>query len=138
MTLKVKRFNPSIPFLLLFPFFVTMTDIFTSLLLLAYAIMGLVAVFAFVPTIRDLWCERSGINNTTYLVWLTHALVASLYALFIVSDAMMLLISSLYALGCIIVLALNWRFQKRRRFFNLASGTAGLDGAPVRFNVDKD
>jgi len=117
---KVKRFNPSVTFLLLLTFFRTMADIFTSLLLLAYAVMGLVAVFAFGPTIRDLWIGKSGVNNTTYLVWLTHAVIASLYALIIVSDFTMLMLSSLYAVCCCVVLSLNWRFQRRNRVVTIS------------------
>lgn len=91
-----------------------MTEIFTSFLLLAYAAMGLVAIFAFGPTIKDLWFSKSGVNSTTYLLWLSNAVIGSLYALFILGDFVMLLISSLYALCCCMVLSLNWRYQRRQ------------------------
>jgi hypothetical protein len=97
-----------------------MTEIFTSLLLLAYALMGGVAILAFGPTIKDLWVEKSGVNSTTYLVWLMNATIGSLYALFIVGDFVMLLISSLYAVCCCIVLSLNWRFEKRNRVITIS------------------
>jgi hypothetical protein len=93
-----------------------MPEILTSLLLLAYAAMGGVALLAFGPTIKDLWVGKSGINSTTYIVWLTNAAIGSLYALFIVGDFVMLLISSLYAVCCCVVLSLNWRFQRRLAF----------------------
>lgn len=88
--------------------------------MLAYAGMGGVAILAFAPTIKDLWIEKSGVNSTTYLVWLTNAVIGSLYALFIVGDFVMLLISSFYALCCCIVLSLNWRFNRRNRVITLS------------------
>lgn len=103
-----------------------MTEIFTSLLLLAYALMGGVAILAFAPTIKDLWCAKSGVNNTTYLVWLVQALVASFYALFIVNDFIMLLITSLSVICCTMVLSLNWRFQRLNREISLSMEPADL------------
>ena len=97
-----------------------MPEIFTSLLLLAYAAMVGVAILAFGPTIKDLWIEKSGVNSTTYMVWLTNAAIGSLYALFIVGDFVMLLISSLYAVCCCVVLSLNWRFQRRNRVVTIS------------------
>jgi len=39
-----------------------MFEVLTSTLVLVYALMGLVAVFAFAPTIRDLWFGDSSVN----------------------------------------------------------------------------
>jgi len=97
-----------------------MTEIFTSLLLLAYALMGGVAILAFAPTIKDLWYEKSGVNSTTYLVWFVQAVVGALYALLIVGDFVMLLIASMSALSCCVVLSLNWRFQRRNRVITIS------------------
>lgn len=92
-----------------------MTEILTSLLLLAYTTMGLVAVFAFGPTIKDLWQQKTKVNSTTYCLWLIQSVVGCFYALFIVNDLVMLLLSSLYALCCLTVLSLNWRQVRQNR-----------------------
>ncbi len=97
-----------------------MTEIFTSLLLLAYAAMGGVAILAYAPTIKDLWFEKSGVNSSTYLVWLLNSIIGSLYALFVVGDFVMLLIASLSVICCSVVLSLNWRFQRRNRVITVS------------------
>lgn len=94
-----------------------MTEFFVTLLTNTYALMGLLGLIAYVPTILDLWRNKSGINPFSYGMWWLTSAVAALYLGFVVGNVTMLGVYSLHVVACSLVLSFNWRYQRKVAYF---------------------
>ncbi len=92
-----------------------MTEFFVSLLTNAYALMGILGLMAYAPTLLDVYFQRTSVNPWTYAMWWLASAVAALYLGFVVGNGTMLFVYSLHTLACSLVLSFNWRHQRRNR-----------------------
>lgn len=113
-----QKVQPECNFSLVVNFF--MTEFFVSLLTNAYALMGILGLMAYAPTLLDVYNQRTSVNPWTYAMWWLASAVAALYLGFVVGNGMMLFVYSLHTLACSLVLSLNWRFQRRNRVARLS------------------
>lgn len=85
-----------------------MEEIWVTLLKLSYAVVGIVGLVAFLPTIKDLHVHKKpSANITSYFLWTLTSTISFLYSLFILNDVLVRVISAVNLLACVIVLVLS-------------------------------
>ena len=85
-----------------------MTEILLQILILAYAIVGVVATIGYIPTIKDLWLHKKmSANVNSYLIWTVCSGITVLYSLFILPDLLFQIVSGLNFVSCALILLLS-------------------------------
>jgi hypothetical protein len=90
-----------------------MINLFSQLLIIAYASVGVIATIGYIPTIKDLWLRRKrSANITSYVIWTLCSGIAFLYSLFILPDLLFRMVSGLNFVCCAIILILSLRLKQ--------------------------
>jgi hypothetical protein len=90
-----------------------MKELLLQLLIYAYASVGVIAIIAYWPTIKDLYHhKKQSANVTSYLLWTFTTAIAFLYSLFILPDLLFRIVSGLSFVSCALVLFLCVRLKK--------------------------
>lgn len=97
-----------------------MAQLLLQILVVLYASVGIVNAIAYFPTIKDLWFEKKpSANISSYIIWTACSAVSFSYALFILSDLLVRIVTGLNLVCCIIILflsiGLRYRNKKSKR-----------------------
>lgn len=88
-----------------------MQPLLIQLLILAYGAMSLVNLFAYWPTIKDLWHKKPSANLSSYRIWTFQYVVTLLYAIFILQDLLFIGITICNLIACIIIWLLTFKLK---------------------------
>ena len=82
-----------------------------------YASTGIIATIGYFPTIRDLMKKIASANINSYIIWTFCSLITFLYALLVISDLLLEIVTGLNFVSCaiILILALKLKYKKSRR-----------------------
>ena len=88
-------------------------EIFLTGLAFLYACTGIVATIGYIPTIKDLIKKISSANIASYTVWTFCSFISFLYAMLVISDLVLEIITLLNFLYSfiILILALKLKFE---------------------------
>ncbi len=92
-----------------------MKEVLITSLSSAYAVVGLLGLLAYMPTIFDLFRGKGTVNAWTYSFWLVASLVAALYFLIVIEDIAMPVIYGTHVMACGIILLLHYMDKNRSR-----------------------
>lgn len=83
-----------------------MHDIFVRIITLAYGAMVVVEIFAYWPTIHDLWLHKKpSANLYSYVLWTIATGISFLYSIFVLPDFLFRVISGvLFAANAVVIL----------------------------------
>jgi hypothetical protein len=71
---------------------------------------------AYLPTIKDLYHhKKASANITSYALWTMTSCIGLLYAIFVLSDSLLRIVSGLHFLSCITVLSLSIGLVRRMK-----------------------
>lgn len=76
-----------------------------------YGLSRLLSLGGMVPTIVDLWNGKPSACLTTWALWTISDLSVMLYALFVVQDIPLTIMTSIELFADLIVLGLRWRLR---------------------------
>lgn len=88
-----------------------MSQLLLNILTLAYGVGGVVTLLGYIPTVRDLYNGKPSANLITYLIWLVTTFIATLYGLFVIKDAIYLLVVGLQLVACLIITVMRFRLN---------------------------
>jgi uncharacterized membrane protein len=92
-----------------------------SLIILSflYATTGIIAILGYLPTIKDLIKKVASANISSYLIWTFCGTVSFLYALLILKDQLVEIVTGLNFISCLIILllALRIKYKKKTKTF---------------------
>ncbi|MDD2537631.1 MAG: hypothetical protein PHU61_04055 [Candidatus Absconditabacteria bacterium] len=89
-----------------------MTSIFFTLVVAAYGISGIISLFGYLPTVKDLWKGVPSANFYTYITWLIYYLISCLYGIFILKDWLFILVNGLLdSIFLVLIIILISRLQ---------------------------
>lgn len=77
-----------------------------TIIALLYASTGIISTIGYFPTIRDLTKKIASANIHSYLIWTFCGAITFLYALLVVSDLLLEIVTGLSFASCAIILAL--------------------------------
>lgn len=84
-----------------------MKELLLQTLVASYAIVGVIGLIAYWPTIKDLHRhKKASANTTSFLLWTTANGITVLYSIFILPDLLFRLISGMHFLACLTILIL--------------------------------
>jgi uncharacterized protein with PQ loop repeat len=88
-------------------------DILTIIAFL-YASTGIIATMGYLPTIMDLTKKTASANIHSYIIWTFCSLITFLYALLVISDLLLEIVTGLNFASCaiILILALKLKYKK--------------------------
>lgn len=86
-----------------------------TILAFLYAVSGIIVVIGYIPTIRDLTKKMASANIYSYIIWTFTSSIAFLYALLVISDLLLEIVTGLNFASCamILILALRLKYSKR-------------------------
>ena len=85
-----------------------MEELLLKALIFAYASAGIVAVWGYIPTIKDLLVRKKmSANLNSYYIWTVCSGITFLYSLFILPDLLFRIVSGLGFICCALILSLN-------------------------------
>ena len=96
-------------------------------IILAFACVSSVRIFAYVPQILKAARDKNGaaaISNTTWGLFLASNLTSVLYAIFVLSDAMMAVVFLGNGLACAVILAITAHKRRHHRRHMACNGEA--------------
>jgi hypothetical protein len=93
-----------------------MTELFLQILVVAYASVNVVAVLAYLPTIRDLLHWKLSANVASYSMWTATSGVTFLYSLFILPDFLFRMVSGVTLGSNAVILLLCANLKYRGKF----------------------
>ncbi|MBU2576194.1 MAG: hypothetical protein KKF50_00550 [Nanoarchaeota archaeon] len=79
-----------------------------------YASTGIIATIGYIPTIRDLTKKIASANIQSYVIWTFCSCITFLYALLVISDLLLEIVTGLNFASCaiILILALKLKYKK--------------------------
>lgn len=92
-----------------------MKELLLQILIVCYASVGIIATIGYWPTIKDLYLhKKQSVNITSYVIWALASGITFLYALFILSDLLLRIITGLNFASCalILILSVNLKYRK--------------------------
>ena len=89
--------------------------ILLTILALLYAATGIISTVGYLPTIKDLTKKIASANIHSYLVWTFTTCIAFLYALFIISDTLLEIVTGLSFVCCTTILFLAIRVKNSKK-----------------------
>lgn len=78
-----------------------------TILIFLYASTGIIAIIAYLPTIKDLLKGIPSANIDSYFIWSFTSFVSFMYAIFIISDLLLEIVTGLGFVSCTTILALS-------------------------------
>ncbi|MDD5331779.1 MAG: hypothetical protein PHE43_03075 [Candidatus Nanoarchaeia archaeon] len=88
-------------------------EIISAIIAFLYASTGIIATVGYFPTIRDLIKKIASANINSYVIWTFCSAITFLYALVIVSDLLLEIVTGLNFASCAIILVLSLRLKYR-------------------------
>ena len=90
-------------------------EIILTIIAFLYASTGIIATIGYFPTIRDLIKKIASANINSYIIWTFCSLITFLYALLVISDLLLEIVTGLNFVSCaiILILALKLKYKKR-------------------------
>jgi hypothetical protein len=82
-----------------------------NILIFLYACTGIVSTIGYFPTVKDLLRKKKSANIPSYIVWTLTGLIAFLYALFVVKNLLLEIVTGLSFLSCFVILLLALRLK---------------------------
>ena len=81
-----------------------------------YTFGGIIVAAGYFPTIKDLIKKKPSANILSYLIWAFCATTASLYAIFVVSDLLLIIVTSLNLIPILttLILALRLKIKSKK------------------------
>ena len=79
-----------------------------------YAGTGIIAIVGYVPTIKDLLRKKKSANIHSYIIWTLCSGVSFLYALLVISDLLLEIMTGLNFASCAIILLLALRLINKK------------------------
>ena len=76
-----------------------------QIIIFIYASTGIVAIIGYLPTIKDLIRKKESANIQSYVIWTFCNGAAFLYALVIITDLLLEIVTGLSFVFCAIILA---------------------------------
>lgn len=90
-----------------------MHQFFLHLLSLAYGSVGIVALIAYFPTIKDLLHhKKKSANTASFIIWTATSGISFLYSIFVLPDPLFRFVSGVNFLACATVSILSLRLGK--------------------------
>jgi len=89
-------------------------EIILTILAFLYASTGIIATIGYIPTIKDLTKKIASANIHSYVIWIFCSSITFLYALFVISDLLLEIVTGLNFASCatILILALKLKYKK--------------------------
>ncbi|MFA5173728.1 MAG: hypothetical protein WC438_00940 [Candidatus Pacearchaeota archaeon] len=79
-----------------------------------YAGTGIVAIIGYLPTIKDLLYKKQSANINSYVIWSIVSTITFLYALLVISDLLLELITGLILISNVLILILTLRLKYKK------------------------
>lgn len=89
-------------------------DLILIIIAFLYAGTGIVATVGYFPTIKDLLYKKESANIHSYIIWTLCSGITFLYALLVVSDLLLEIVTGLNFASCAIILILALRLKNRK------------------------
>jgi len=91
-------------------------NILLQALIVAYACTGIIATIGYWPTIKDLYhYKKQSANVNSYIIWTLSAMITFLYALFILQDLLVRIVTGLNFASCFLILILSINLKNKKR-----------------------
>jgi hypothetical protein len=89
-------------------------QILLTIIAFLYVSTTIITTIGYIPTIRDLTKKIASVNLHSYIVWTFTSCIAFLYALLIISDLFLEIVTGLNFVSCAIILifALKLKYEK--------------------------
>ena len=89
-------------------------NIILTIIALLYASVGIIGFVGYFPTVKDLVKKIPSANLNSYIVWTYSSCITFLYALLVVSDLLLEVVTGLNFLACvtILILAVGLKYGK--------------------------
>ncbi len=89
-------------------------EIILIIIAFLYASTGIIATVGYIPTIRDLTKKIASANINSYIIWTFCSCITFLYALLVISDLLLEIVTGLNFASCtiILILALKLKYKK--------------------------
>lgn len=89
-------------------------EIILIIIAFLYASTGIIATVGYIPTIRDLTKKIASANINSYIIWTFCSCITFLYALLIISNLLLEIVTGLNFASCtiILILALKLKYEK--------------------------
>ena len=85
-----------------------MKELLLNTLVVTYGATGIVALIGYWPTIKDLYHHKKpSANVSSYIIWTATCGIAFLYAMFILPDLLLRIVSGINFVACLTVLSLS-------------------------------
>jgi len=90
-------------------------DLMLKIIIFLYAGTGIVATIGYLPTIKDLYHKKPSANINSYIIWTFCAGITFLYAIAVISDLLLEIVTGLNFLSCVIILilAIKLKYYKK-------------------------
>jgi hypothetical protein len=90
-------------------------EFLSKIIIFLFAITGIIATAGYIPTIKDLTKKIASANILSYIIWTFSSCISFLYALLIISDLLLTIVSGVNFLCCtiILILALRLKYTKK-------------------------
>lgn len=86
----------------------TMKELLLQALVIAYGTTSIISLSAYWPTIRDLYYKKKpSANIASYILWSSTGGIGFIYAIFIISDLLLSIVSGINFFACLVVLVLS-------------------------------
>ncbi|UCC91985.1 MAG: hypothetical protein JSV39_01860 [Candidatus Aenigmatarchaeota archaeon] len=90
-------------------------ELILTIIVFLYAITGIAIIIGYFPTIKDLVRKKESANIHSYIIWTFTSFIAFLYALFIISDLLLEIVTGLGFASCAIILALALKLKYKKQ-----------------------
>ncbi|MBS3143330.1 hypothetical protein J4446_00415 [Candidatus Woesearchaeota archaeon] len=90
-------------------------EIILTIIAFLYASTGIIATIGYIPTIRDLIKKIASANIHSYVIWTFCSCITFFYALLVISDLLLEIVTGLNFASCaiILILALKLKYKKQ-------------------------
>ncbi|MEK6913035.1 MAG: hypothetical protein AABX26_03725 [Nanoarchaeota archaeon] len=90
-----------------------MDNSFIYIISFLYAASGIVSTIGYFPTIKDLFNGKKSANVSSYVIWTVTGFFPFIYAIFIIKDLLLEIVTGLGFFSCLIILilALNKKYK---------------------------
>jgi len=89
-------------------------EIILTIIAFLYASTGIIITIGYIPTIRDLTKKIASANIHSYIIWTFSSCIAFLYALLVISDLLLEIVTGLNFASCAIILILSLKLKYKK------------------------
>ena len=91
-----------------------MKELLLQIIVIAYGATGIVGLVGYWPTIKDLYHHKKpSANISSYVLWSSTGGISFLYAIFILPDLLLRIVSGINFFACVAVLILSLGLKRR-------------------------